>query len=141
MLNPAIDRRVVDCDAAFGHHRFEIPVADRVPAVLAHSPEHDLTAEVASLEITHAPTPRSSQRRQFTDSGRFLQQSHLQHTAASHAVMSGANLPLVGKMLEHRRHRTTVGYAHLADGHLVEAAEKVRRVIAEAMVADTILSE
>ena len=56
-------------------------------------------------------------------------------------VMSGANLPLVGKMLEHRRHRTTVGYAHLADGHLVEAAEKVRRVIAEAMVADTILSE
>ena len=41
--------------------------------------EHDLTAEVASLEITHAPTPRSSQRRQFTDSGRFLQQSPLAH--------------------------------------------------------------
>ena len=75
MLNPAIDRRVVDCDAAFGHHRFEIPVADWVPAVPAHGPEHDLTAEVASLEITHAATPRSSQRRQFTDSGRFLQQS------------------------------------------------------------------
>ena len=30
---------------------------------------------MASLEITHAATPRSSQRRQFTDSGRFLQQS------------------------------------------------------------------
>ena len=44
-------------------------------SVKAHGPEHDLTAEVASLEITHAATPRSSQRRQFTDSGRFLQQS------------------------------------------------------------------
>ena len=66
MLNPAIDRRVVHCDAAFGHHRFEIAVADRVPAVPAHGPKHDLTAEVASLEIAHPPTPRSSLRRQFT---------------------------------------------------------------------------
>ncbi len=57
----------------------------------------------------------------------------LRHTAASHAVMSGENLPLVGKLLGHRRHRTTAGYAHLADGHLVEAAEKVGAVIAEAM--------
>ena len=40
----------------------------------------------------------------------------LRHTAASHAVMSGENLPLVGKLLGHRRHRTTAGYAHLADG-------------------------
>ena len=57
----------------------------------------------------------------------------LRHTAASHAVMSGENLPLVGKLLGHRRHRTTAGYAHLADGHLVEAAERVGRIIAEAM--------
>ena len=40
----------------------------------------------------------------------------LRHTAASHAVMSGENLPLVGELLGHRRHRTTAGYAHLADG-------------------------
>ena len=39
--------------------------------------------------------------------------------------MSGENLSLVGKLTGHRRHRTTAGYAHLADGHLVEAAEKV----------------
>ena len=44
--------------------------------------------------------------------------------------MSGENLPLVGKLLGHRRHRTTAGYAHLADGHLVEAAEKVGNIIA-----------
>ena len=58
----------------------------------------------------------------------------LRHTAASQAVMAGENLPLVGKLLGHRRHRTTAGYAHLADGHLIEAAEKLSKIIAEAMV-------
>ena len=29
------------------------------------------------------------------------------------------NGPLVGKLLLHLRHRTTTGYAYLADGHLV----------------------
>ena len=48
--------------------------------------------------------------------------------------MAGENLLLVGKLLGHRRHRTTAGYAHLADAHLVEAAEKVGRIITEAMV-------
>ena len=57
----------------------------------------------------------------------------LQHTAASQAVMAGENLPLVGKLLGHRRHRTTAGYAHLADRHVVEAAEKVGGAIAKAM--------
>ena len=47
--------------------------------------------------------------------------------------MSGENLSSVGRLLGHRRHRTTAGYAHLADGHLVEAAERVGRIIAEAM--------
>ena len=36
--------------------------------------------------------------------------------------MSGENLPQVGKLLGHRRHRTTTGYAHLADGHLMVEA-------------------
>ena len=57
----------------------------------------------------------------------------LRHTMASHAVMSGENLPLVGRLLGHQRHRTTAGYAHLADRHLVEAAEKVGKIIAEAI--------
>ena len=54
----------------------------------------------------------------------------LRHTAASKAVMSGKNLPLVGKLLGHRRHHTTASYAHLADAHLVEAAETVGSAIA-----------
>ncbi len=33
----------------------------------------------------------------------------------------------VGKLLGHRRHRATAGYAHLADAHLVEAAENPSR--------------
>ncbi len=57
----------------------------------------------------------------------------LRHTAASHTVMSGENLPLVGKLLGHRRHRTTAGYAHLADTYLVEVAERVGSVTAETM--------
>ena len=57
----------------------------------------------------------------------------LRHTAASQAVMAGENLPLVGKLLGHQRHRTTAGYAHVADDHLVEAAERVGNIIAEAM--------
>ena len=60
---------------------------------------------------------------------RKLRLHDLRHTAASHAVMSGENLPLVGKLLGHRRHATTAGYAHLADGHLVDAVERVRKVI------------
>ncbi len=48
--------------------------------------------------------------------------------------MAGENLPLVGKLLGHRRHRTTAGSAHLADGHLVETAEKVGNIIGEAMI-------
>ena len=36
-------------------------------------------------------------------------------------------------MLGHRRHRTTAGYAHIADAHLVEAEERVEKVIAESM--------
>ena len=50
--------------------------------------------------------------------------------------MSGENLPLVGRLLGHRRHRTTAGYAHLADGHLVEVAEKVGSINADAMASD-----
>ena len=62
----------------------------------------------------------------------------LRHTTASHVVMSGENLPLVGRLLGYRRHETTAGYAHLADGHLVEAAEKVGGIIGEAMNGQTI---
>ena len=51
--------------------------------------------------------------------------------------MSRENLPLVGKLLGHRRHRTTAGYAHLSDMHLIETPETVVTIIAAAMVGET----
>ena len=47
--------------------------------------------------------------------------------------MSGENLPQVGKLLGYRRHRTTAGYAHLDNAHLIKAAEKVGGCIAKSM--------
>ena len=58
---------------------------------------------------------------------------HTADTAASQTVMADENLPLVGKILGRRWPRTTAGYAHLADAHLVEAAERVGSIIAAAM--------
>ena len=62
-LHPAIDRGVVDRDAALSHHRFEVAVADRVAAVPAYCPEHDFPPEVTPLEFAHASTSRCRSRR------------------------------------------------------------------------------
>ena len=70
-LHPTIDRGVVDRDAALGHHRFEVAVADRIPAVPAHGPKHDLPPKVTSLEVAHASTPRSRSRRHVTNQPDF----------------------------------------------------------------------
>ena len=65
-LHPAVGGRVVDRDAALGHHRIEIAVADRVAAVPTHRPQYDLNAEMPSLEVVHAPARRPSHYGQFT---------------------------------------------------------------------------
>ena len=70
-LHPTIDRGVVDRDAALGHHRFEVAVADRIPAVPAYGPEHDLPPEVTSLEVAHASTPLGRSRRHVTNQPDF----------------------------------------------------------------------
>ena len=44
---------------------------------------------------------------------------------------------LLGKLLGHRRRSTTAGYAHLADAHLVETAEKVGSTIASYWLRDS----
>ena len=42
------------------HHRFEVAIADGVAAVSAHRPQHNLTAEMPSLEsFTRLPPPPS----------------------------------------------------------------------------------
>ena len=55
------------------------------------------------------------------------------HTWASQGIMNGVGLPTVGKMLGHRRHRTTALYAHLDDATLRDAAAQSSLIIARAM--------
>ena len=59
-----------------------------------------------------------------------LRPHDLRHISASQAVMYGENFALVGKLLGHQRHRTTAGYARLADAHLVRTAEKLGEITA-----------
>lgn len=61
----------------------------------------------------------------------FLFPSH----AHEKAVMSGEKVPLVDRLLGHRRHRNRAGYVHLVDAHLVKASDKIGNIIAKAMTA------
>ena len=49
----------------------------------------------------------------------------LRHSHASHAIMNGESLHMVGRLLGHRRASTTNRYVHLDDATLSEAAERV----------------
>ena len=49
----------------------------------------------------------------------------LRHSHASHAIMNGESLHMAGRLLGHRGAATTNRYAHLDDGTLSEAAERV----------------
>ena len=55
------------------------------------------------------------------------------HTWASQGVMNGVGLTTVGRLLGHRKRRTTAIYAHLDDAALRDAAAQAAAVIAGAM--------
>ena len=54
----------------------------------------------------------------------------LRHTVASHAVMQGVPLPTVARVLGHRHPRMTLRYAHVGDGEIEAAAERVGQTMA-----------
>jgi len=56
----------------------------------------------------------------------------LRHTFASIGAGGGLSLQIVGKLLGHTQHRTTMRYAHLADDPLREAVAKIGGVISGA---------
>lgn len=53
----------------------------------------------------------------------------LRHSFASHAAAMSETLPMIGKLLGHARIGSTARYAHLDDGHVVAAAERVGELL------------
>ena len=53
----------------------------------------------------------------------------LRHTYASHAIMIGETLNMAGKLLGHKRPKTTEIYAHMDARHLAKAADRVGDLI------------
>lgn len=53
----------------------------------------------------------------------------LRHTFASHAVMKGVGVPMVSKLLGHRKTAMTLRYTHVADKDAEAAAERVGVVL------------
>ncbi|GDI46054.1 hypothetical protein BvCmsKKNP023_02888 [Escherichia coli] len=77
-LDPAIDRRMVDRNAAFRQHFLKVAIADRIATIPAHRPQDHITLEMAPLEIRHRSVrPISAKHAQAS---RFLQQSLGLHT-------------------------------------------------------------
>src|SRR3546814_3777150 len=52
-LDPAIDRRTVDRNAAFRQHFLKVAIADRLASISAHNPQEHIPLEMAPLEIRH----------------------------------------------------------------------------------------
>lgn len=57
----------------------------------------------------------------------------LRHSFASHAAARSETLPMIAKLLGHARLQTTSRYAHLDDGPVLVAAERIGDLIADAM--------
>lgn len=53
----------------------------------------------------------------------------LRHTYASHAIMIGETLNMAGKLLGHRKPKTTEIYAHIDAQHLAMAADRVGEIV------------
>ena len=55
---------------------------------------------------------------------------HLRHSFASRALALGEGLPIIGRLLGHRRLKTTARYAHLARDSVRESAQSIAVSIA-----------
>ena len=57
----------------------------------------------------------------------------LRHTFASHAVLQGIPLPVVSRLLGHKRPSMTLRYAHVGDREIEKSAERVGEAIKKAL--------
>ena len=66
---------------------------------------------------------------------RVVAASPLGYTFASHAVLQGIPLPVVSRMLGHKRSSMTLRYAHVGDRETEAAAERIGAAISRALDA------
>ena len=90
------------------------------------------------------PSPRDPSRPRYSDLDlwqRVRKQAgiedvrlhDLRHTYASHAVLQGVPLPVVSRLLGHKRPSMTLRYAHVGDREVEAAAERIGAAIARAL--------
>ena len=64
----------------------------------------------------------------------------LRHTFASHAVLQGIPLPVVSRLLGHKRPSMTLRYAHVGDRETEAAAERIGVAIARVLDGNEAIS-
>src|SRR3546814_17604504 len=83
-LDPAIDRRMVDRNAAFRQHFLKVAIADRIATIPAHRPQDYITLEMAPLEISNSSVRTLSD--QHAQASRFLQQIQIRRASGRDRV-------------------------------------------------------
>ena len=78
----------------------------------------------------HLPLWRSVRREAGIEDVRL---HDLRHTVASHAVLQGVPLPVVSRLLGHKRPSMTLRYTHVGDRETEAAAERIGTAIAQAL--------
>ena len=78
----------------------------------------------------HLPLWRSVRREAGIEDVRL---HDLRHTFASHAVLQGVPLPVVSRLLGHKRPSMTLRYAHVGDRETEAAAERIGAAIEHAL--------
>lgn len=65
----------------------------------------------------------------------------LRHTVATHAVMQGIPLPIVARLLGHRRSDMTLRYTHVGDAEVEATAERIGQTIVQFMAGESPVGE
>ena len=108
-----------------------------VRALLDALPRHRDRAEVFWDETRNAPLSLAHFWNQWRDEAGLpgVRLHDLRHSFASHAARMSETLPMIGKLLGHAKIASTARYAHLDDGAVLEAAERVGKIVFTACVA------
>lgn len=116
-----------------------IPLPDAAKAVLNALPRSPVNPYVfqGAIEGEAIAYLRKPWRRIRKKAGLEGVRIHdLRHTYASKAIENGMSLVMVGQLLGHTQHQTTLRYAHLADGPARRAANQIASALNMTMSMD-----